>query len=69
MAAGSTSDDVGATAVHNSTISLREIFSNINPSDGEFLKYVPDEFLDGEQKAAKMAAQAKEQRKIDRLKF
>lgn len=36
-----------------SIISLKQIFSNVNPKDGHFLKYVPDGFLNEAQKKAK----------------
>gem|GEM_PF-1237311 len=52
-----------------STISLRDLFANINPADGEFLKYVPDGFLNAEQRYAKQEALKKEQRKISNLRF
>lgn len=40
----------------DSTVSLRHIFENVNPADGRFLKYVPDGFLNEEQRKAKKAA-------------
>lgn len=39
-----------------STISLRQLFENVNPADGRFLKYVPDGFLNEAQKDAKAQA-------------
>ncbi len=39
-----------------STISLRQLFENVNPADGRFLKYVPDGFLNEAQKNAKTQA-------------
>lgn len=36
-----------------STISISELFSKINPKDKNFLKYIPDEFLNEEQLDAK----------------
>lgn len=39
-----------------STISIPEFFSKINPKDYKILKYVPDEFLQGEQLTAKERA-------------
>ena len=39
-----------------SNISLHDLFENINPEDGEFLKYIPDGFLNKEQKQAKERA-------------
>lgn len=41
-----------------STYSLQSIFRNVNPKDGRFLKYVPDGFLNAEQKRAKYEALA-----------
>lgn len=37
-------------------ISLRQLFENVNPADGRFLKYVPDGFLNEAQKNAKAQA-------------
>ena len=37
-------------------ISLQHLFSNVNPKDENFLKYVPDGFLNAEQKKAKQRA-------------
>ena len=39
-----------------SSYNLAEIFANVNPTDGHFLKYVPDGFLNDAQKAAKQSA-------------
>lgn len=62
--------DTFAEAGHISyAISLQELFSKINPSDGDFLKYVPDGFLSEEQRSAKQAALMREERKIDGLRF
>ena len=52
-----------------SNISIRELFENINPVDSEFLKYVPDGFLNNSQKEAKSKALKKERSKIDGLRF
>ena len=38
-----------------SSYNLAEIFANVNPADGHFLKYVPDGFLNDAQKAAKQS--------------
>lgn len=56
--------DVLSVAPPASTISLRDIFQNINPKDGELLKYIPDGFLKEEQKASKDAALEREAKKI-----
>ncbi len=69
LATESTSKEAPARAGRISIISLSEMFKNINPSDGEFLKYVPDGFLNSEQKAAKKEALAKEQNKLNNLRF
>lgn len=61
------SNDTPAMAAHISTISLRDLFANINPSDGEFLKYVPDGFLKDAQRVAKEAALDKEREKVGRI--
>jgi len=42
--------------VSRSKISVAEILKRVNPLDAEFLKYVPDGFLDEEQKKAKVEA-------------
>ena len=39
-----------------SNISIVDIFKKINPKDKNFLKYIPDEFLNAEQKTAKASA-------------
>lgn len=56
-------------ALPSYTVSLQELFSKINPSDGDFLKYVPDGFLSEEQRSAKQAALMREEQKIDGLRF
>lgn len=48
-----------------SEYSLADLFANINPKDAEFLKYVPDVFLDEGQIVAKKQAQDKEQARIE----
>ncbi len=40
-----------------SNISIPDLFAKINPDDGKFLKYIPDEFLNDEQIASKRRAQ------------
>ena len=69
LATENVSTETPARAVRISTISLRDLFANINPADGEFLKYVPDGFLNTEQRYAKQEALAREERKIDSLRF
>ena len=50
----------GGSSVHplfsGDTISLRYLFKNVNSNDYKFFKYVPDGFLNDEQKAAKVRA-------------
>ena len=57
---GSTTDSTPLVA--DSNISLSQLFSNVNPSDKRFLKYVPDNFSSAEQIEAKREVQ-----KIDHL--
>ncbi len=52
----------------SATFSIREIISKINPSDGAFLKYIPDSMLSDAQKAAKQSALEAQQKKIDGMK-
>lgn len=46
----------GRSLIPISSYNLAEIFANVNPADGHFLKYVPDGFLNDAQKAAKQSA-------------
>ena len=49
--------EIGVTQDSRSVnISIAKIFAKINPSDKSFLKYIPDGFLNSEQKAAKQEA-------------
>lgn len=57
-----------SVAVPGFNLSLRELFANINPEDGEMLKYVPDGFLDRAQRAAKARALEREKAKMEGLK-
>lgn len=65
----SAEDTFAATVRIPYEVSLQELFSKINPSDGDFLKYVPDGFLSEEHRSAKQAALMREERKIDGLRF
>ena len=47
------------------TISVRDLVEKINPSDGKFLRYIPDGMLNDEQIAAKRAADESKKSKID----
>lgn len=51
-----------------SIYSIRDLLKNINSQDGEFLKYVPDQFLNSAQKSAKQDALARRERKMAALK-
>ena len=41
---------------HSSNISIADLFRNVNPIDGHFLKYLPDQFLSKEQIESKYKA-------------
>lgn len=55
------------TPKSTSVYSIAEIIKNINPSDGDFLKYVPDVMLSEEQLKSKKEAIAREAEKISKL--
>lgn len=57
-----------ASALVSATYSIADIFKNVNPQDGHFLKYIPNQFLDDEQIAAKNEAVDEDNRRIDRYK-
>ncbi len=50
-----------------SIISIAELFQKINPIDKSFLKYLPDGFLNEEQRAAKQQALAEDAKKAEKL--
>lgn len=52
----------------SSNISLSDFFAKVNPADGDFLKYVPDGFLNDEQKASKQEAIGREEKYIEQYK-
>ena len=54
--------------VTGSTISLSQLFANVNTGDNKFLKYIPDKFLSEEQIAAKRTAQKADYTKYGRYK-
>ena len=56
-------NQVSTSLLPISNISLPDLFKNINPIDADFLKYVPNGFLNDEQKQAKAVALEKEQAK------
>jgi len=51
-----------------SDISISDLVRNVNPSEGDFLKYFPDSMLDNEQIEGKKAALAKDAEKYNTLK-
>ena len=53
------------THIHTSpvTISIKDIFENVNIKDGDFLKYVPNQFLNDEQIKAKEEALENDRKK------
>lgn len=55
----------GRSLISASAYNLAEIFSNVNPADGHFLKYVPDGFLNDAQKAAKQNALREDSNRIE----
>ena len=58
-----------STSLFSASIySIRDLLKNINSQDGEFLKYVPDQFLNSAQKSAKQDALARRERKMAALK-
>ncbi len=58
--------DISNPLVADSTISLSQLFANVNPSDKRFLKYVPDNFLSTEQIEAKREAQKSDYKNYNR---
>lgn len=59
-----------STKISKSTsiYSLPQIIKNINPSDGDFLKYVPDELLNEEQLQSKNEALEREEVRLENMK-
>ena len=55
------------TAPPTSTISISDLVSIVNPSEGDFLKYFPDSMLDSEQIEGKNKALSKDAEKIEKL--
>ena len=51
-----------------SSISISEIFKNVNPKDRKFLKYIPNQFLSDEQVKAKRLALREDDIKYGRVK-
>ena len=62
---GQNSPLINASSVD--TISVRELVEKINPSDGKFLRYIPDGMLNDEQIAAKRAADETSTKKTVRI--
>lgn len=52
-----------------STIRVADLIAAVNPSDGDFLKYVPDALLSEAQKEGKRQAMEKEQARIDGMRL
>lgn len=52
-----------------STIRVADLIAAVNPSDGDFLKYVPDDLLSEAQKEGKRQALEKEQARIDGMRL
>ena len=61
-------DSVAQQVTRPSTISISDFFKKINPSDKSFLKYIPDGFLNTEQKRAKQEALAEDAEKTKSTK-
>lgn len=51
-----------------STYSLSQIIENINPSDGDFLKYIPNELLSEEQLQSKNEALEREETRLENMR-
>lgn len=60
---GSAAKNGAKQYARSSTISISDFFKKINPSDKSFLKYIPDGFLNAEQKRAKQEALAEDAEK------
>lgn len=58
--------DISNPLVADFTISLSQLFANVNPTDKRFLKYVPDNFLSAEQIEAKRKAQKSDYKNYNR---
>ncbi len=58
----------GGNSRPTSKYSLAEIIKNVNPADGDFLKYVPDNLLNAEQKEAKEKALIQERNKLEKYR-
>jgi len=58
--------DISNPLVADFTISLSQLFANVNPTDKRFLKYVPDNFLSPEQIEAKREAQKSDYKNYNR---
>lgn len=57
---GDTINGVTKQYARSSIISISDLFKKINPSDESFLKYIPDGFLDADQKQSKYRALEKD---------
>lgn len=63
---GTTENGVAQNS-RSATISIPDLFAKINPKDKNFLKYIPDEFLNNEQIKAKKEALEAEAKKYGRV--
>lgn len=57
------------SATTASEISVPELIQKINPSDGDFLKYIPDSMLTDEQAASKVKALEKENSRLESMRI
>ena len=57
------------TAKSTFNYSLYDIIKNVNPSDKEFLKYIPDELLSKEQQASKNIALSQEKERLYDMRY
>ena len=64
---GTTKNDVAQNS-RSIIISIRDLFEKINPKDANFLKYVPDQFLNNEQIKAKNRVLNHEKENFVRIK-
>ena len=60
------SDGSPYTLPASSTIKVADLLKNVNTEDGRMLKYIPDGFLNDEQKAAKQIALKEQQEYVDK---
>lgn len=68
MAAPRNTNGSANTAKSTSVYSLHDIIKNVNPSDSDFLKYVPDELLSDAQLKGKAEAVARERERLSKMR-